>query len=181
MSELKNRASGVLMHISSLPGTCGIGTLGKYAYSFIDKLCIAGQSYWQLLPICPTGYGDSPYQSFSTSAGNPYFIDFEELVKAGFLDYSDYELVNWGNDEQKVDYGILYINRKIVFEKKPGSMITRFLWLLKTRTAVLLCQGGKMKFVSEKKGHLRLFLRHMKKKFPTIKCFNICSSLSGIV
>lgn len=117
MSELKNRASGVLMHISSLPGTCGIGTLGKYAYSFIDKLCIAGQSYWQLLPICPTGYGDSPYQSFSTSAGNPYFIDFEELVKAGFLDYSDYELVNWGNDEQKVDYGLIYINRKIVFEK----------------------------------------------------------------
>ena len=117
MSDLKKRVSGVLMHISSLPGAGGIGTLGKWAYSFIDKLSAAGQSYWQLLPICPTGYGDSPYQSFSTAAGNPYFIDFEELVKAGFLNYSDYELLDWGKSEQKVDFGLLYINRRKVFEK----------------------------------------------------------------
>lgn len=117
MSELKKRASGVLMHISSLPGSSGIGTLGKYAYSFIDKLSAAGQAYWQILPICPTGFGDSPYQSFSTSAGNPYFIDFEELVKSRYLDYSDYELIDWGKDEQNVDYGLLYEKRKTVFEK----------------------------------------------------------------
>ena len=85
MSELKKRASGVLMHISSLPGSSGIGTLGKYAYTFIDKLSAAGQAYWQILPICPTGFGDSPYQSFSTSAGNPYFIDFEELVNGNVV------------------------------------------------------------------------------------------------
>ena len=111
------RRAGVLLPVSSLPGKYGIGTFGKESYRFVDMLSMAGQSYWQILPLGPTSYGDSPYQSFSTSAGNPYFIDFEELVKAGFLDYSDYELVNWGNDEQKVDYGLLYINRKIVFEK----------------------------------------------------------------
>ncbi|MBQ5538103.1 MAG: 4-alpha-glucanotransferase, partial [Treponema sp.] len=71
MVHQNKRSSGVLMHISSLPGNTGIGTLGKHAFSFIDKLSAAGQSYWQLLPICPTGYGDSPYQSFSTAAGNP--------------------------------------------------------------------------------------------------------------
>ena len=125
MSDLKNRASGVLMHISSLPGQTGIGSLGKWAYSFIDKLSLAGQSYWQLLPICPTGYGDSPYQSFSTAAGNPYFIDFEELVKAGYLDYSDYELLDWGKDEQRVDFGLLYINRRKVFEKIQVKFFAR--------------------------------------------------------
>ena len=75
------RASGVLMHISSLPGDFGIGTFGENAYSFVDFLYESGQTYWQLLPLCPTSYGDSPYQSFSTFAGNPYFIDLETLEK----------------------------------------------------------------------------------------------------
>lgn len=125
MLELQKRASGVLMHISSLPGLAGIGTLGKYAYTFIDKLSTAGQAYWQILPICPTSYGDSPYQSFSTSAGNPYFIDFEELVRAGYLDYSDYELIDWGKDETCVDYGLLYLIRKQVFEKVQKKFFAR--------------------------------------------------------
>ena len=73
------RKSGILMHISSLPGPFGIGTMGKTAYEFVDFLCAAGQSYWQILPLSPTGYGDSPYQAFSAFAGNRYLIDPELL------------------------------------------------------------------------------------------------------
>ena len=92
------------MHISSLPGPYGIGTLGKNAYKFIDFLSKAGQSYWQILPVGPTSYGDSPYQSFSTFAGNPYFIDFDLLVKDGLISKSDYKNICWGEDDTKVDY-----------------------------------------------------------------------------
>ena len=79
------RASGILMPVFSLPGPYGIGTLGREAYRFVDFLAEAGQSYWQILPIGPTGYGDSPYQSFSAFAGNPYFIDFDLLAQQGLL------------------------------------------------------------------------------------------------
>ena len=85
MTVLDSRRNGVLMGISSLPGSTGIGTMGKNAYKFVDLLHDAGQTYWQILPICPTGYGDSPYQSFSTFAGNPYFIDFDMLAEQGFI------------------------------------------------------------------------------------------------
>ena len=117
MSILDKRASGVLMHISSLPGNTGIGTLGKYAYHFVDLLKKYGQTYWQMLPICPTSYGDSPYQSFSTFAGNPYFIDFEKLEEDGLLCRSDWENVNWGDNKNYVDYGLLYVERHKVFAK----------------------------------------------------------------
>ena len=80
-----NRASGVLLPVFSLPSKYGIGCISKEAYQFVDQLREAGQSYWQILPFGPTGYGDSPYQSFSTYAGNPYFIDLETLIKEGLL------------------------------------------------------------------------------------------------
>ena len=80
-----NRSSGILMAMSSLPSKYGIGTMGKSAYKFVDFLRDAGQKYWQLLPLCPTSYGDSPYSSFSTFAGNPYFIDLELLVRDKLL------------------------------------------------------------------------------------------------
>ena len=115
MSYLDKRANGVLMHISSLPGKFGIGTLGKNAYKFVDYLKSAKQTYWQILPICPTSYGDSPYQSFSTFAGNPYFIDFEILENEGFLSKEDYSDVNWGSTESYVDYGLLYVERHKIF------------------------------------------------------------------
>ena len=83
------RKSGILMHISSLPSPYGIGTMGKAAREFVDFLYESGQSCWQLLPICPTSYGDSPYQSYSTFAGNPYFIDLDILEEIGLLDKSD--------------------------------------------------------------------------------------------
>lgn len=117
MNLLNKRANGVLMHISSLPGNTGIGTLGKNAYSFVDFLKKSSQTYWQILPIGPTSYGDSPYQSFSTFAGNPYFIDFELLEEQGLLAREDYENVIWGGSDACVDYGILYIQRHILFEK----------------------------------------------------------------
>ena len=79
------RTSGILLPVASLPSKYGIGAFSKEAYKFVDTLEKAGQSYWQILPLGPTGYGDSPYQSFSTFAGNPYFIDLEKLIKRAGL------------------------------------------------------------------------------------------------
>ena len=105
------RKSGILMHISSLPGPYGIGTMGKSAYEFIDFLARAGQRYWQLLPLNPTGYGDSPYQSFSAYAGNPYLIDLDQLIREGLLTREEVEAVDWGSDPCRVNYYSLYQNR----------------------------------------------------------------------
>ena len=113
----KNRKSGVIMHISSLPSKYGIGTLGKKAYEFCDFIKKAGFHYWQILPIGPTSYGDSPYQSFSSFAGNPYFIDLDLLVEDGLLEKSDFENLDFGADKLNVDYGKLYNNRYKVLEK----------------------------------------------------------------
>ena len=106
-----DRASGILLPISALPSPHGIGTLGKAAYAFADFLHAAGQKYWQLLPLGPTSYGDSPYQSFSTFAGNPYFIDLDLLVEDGLLEREEVDAVSWGDDPQYVDYGRIYETR----------------------------------------------------------------------
>ena len=100
------RAAGILMPISSLPSDYGIGCFSKSAYEFVDWLKEAGQTYWQILPLGPTSYGDSPYQSFSTFAGNPYFIDLDTLVEEGVLDKKDCEKVNWvpGLEEEMSRY-----------------------------------------------------------------------------
>ena len=103
-----DRASGILLPISALPSPYGIGTLGKAAYAFADFLHAAGQKYWQLLPLGPTSYGDSPYQSFSTFAGNPYFIDLDLLAEEDLLDKEDLAAADWGNDPRYVDYGKIY-------------------------------------------------------------------------
>ena len=87
--KMMTRSSGILMPMSSLPSPYGIGTMGKAAYEFIDFLKAAGQKYWQLLPMGPTSYGDSPYASFSTFAGNPYFIDLDMLIEDGLLKKTD--------------------------------------------------------------------------------------------
>lgn len=115
------RTSGVLMHISSLPGNTGIGTLGKEAYKFVDFLKSAGQTYWQVLPLCPTSYGDSPYQSFSTFAGNPYFIDFYSLCDDGLLDKDDFENIHWGANLEKIDFEKISQNRYAVLRKAYKS------------------------------------------------------------
>ena len=98
------RKSGILLHISSLPSDYGIGTMGKEAYKFVDFLKSARQTAWQILPVGPTSYGDSPYQSFSTNAGNPYFIDLDILCEEGLLKKEEFSRINWGSDSSKVDY-----------------------------------------------------------------------------
>ena len=105
------RGSGILMHITSLPGPYGVGTMGAQAYGFVDFLKQAGQSYWQILPLTPTGYGDSPYQSCSTFAGNPYLIDLDMLVQEGLLQQEEPEQVQWCSREDRVDFDSLYRNR----------------------------------------------------------------------
>ena len=105
------RSSGILLPISSLPSPYGIGSLGKAAYEFMDFLEAAGQSWWQILPVGPTSFGDSPYQSFSTFAGNPYFIDLDLLVEDGLLKTEELEGIDWGESEACVDYGKIYSHR----------------------------------------------------------------------
>ncbi len=105
-----SRAAGILMPITSLPSPYGIGTIGKEAREFADFLKASGQKIWQILPVGPTSYGDSPYQSFSTYAGNPYMIDLDTLCDEGLLTKSDLER-DWGADAEKVDYEKIYNNR----------------------------------------------------------------------
>jgi len=111
------RTAGILMAISSLPSPWGVGTMGKAAREFVDFLSRAGQRYWQILPIGPTGFGDSPYQSFSSYAGNPYLIDLDELEREGLLRREEYCELDWGSQADRVDYGLIYRNRFTVLRK----------------------------------------------------------------
>lgn len=117
MEKRLERGAGILLPISSLPSPYGIGTLGREAYHFVDQLAKAGQSYWQVLPVGPTSYGDSPYQSFSTFAGNPYFIDLDMLVEERLLEPEDLTAVDWGQFCFDVDYQKMYENRFRVLKK----------------------------------------------------------------
>lgn len=103
--NVNDRRMGILMPVSSLPSDFGIGTLGKHAYAFVDWLALAGMKLWQVLPLLPTSYGDSPYQSCASDALNYYFIDFETLKDEGLLESSDYADIVWSEDERRVDYG----------------------------------------------------------------------------
>ena len=105
------RSAGILLPVASLPSKYGIGCFSKSAYEFVDWLREAGQSFWQILPLGPTGYGDSPYQSFSTFAGNPYFISLEELVEEGVLTEEECEKADFGADPSSVDYEKIYKSR----------------------------------------------------------------------
>lgn len=105
------RKSGVLLPVSSIPSKYGIGTFSRQAYEFIDLLEQAGQTYWQILPLGPTGYGDSPYQSFSTFAGNPYYIDLETLIEEGYLTKEDCDSYDFGDNVEYIDYEKIYFSR----------------------------------------------------------------------
>ena len=119
------RESGILMHITSLAGPYGVGTMGKQAFEFVDFLKQAGQSCWQILPLTPTGYGDSPYQSCSTFAGNHYLIDLDDLIERGLLEKADVENIDWCWSETKTDFGRLYNNRlkvlRVAYSRFAGS------------------------------------------------------------
>ena len=119
------------MPVFSLPSRYGIGSLGAEAFQFVDQMKAAGQSFWQVLPMGPTGYGDSPYQSYSTFAGSPYYIDLEELIREGLLTEAECDAVDFGGEE-RVDYGKLYQGResllKKAFERSRISEKPDFFW-----------------------------------------------------
>ncbi len=120
-----NRCSGILMPVSSLPAPYGIGSLGKPARKFVDFLAQAGQTVWQILPVGPTGYADSPYQSCSAFAGNPYLIDLDTLAEQGLLEPGDYNGIDWGTDNGCVDYGKIYNRRFAVLRKACENFLKR--------------------------------------------------------
>lgn len=153
------RKSGILLHITSLPGRYGIGTLGKEAYEFTDFLKEAGQSFWQILPVHPTSYGDSPYASYSTFAGNPYFINFDLLAEKGLLEPEEYENIFWGDDEEQVDFGILYnqhshVLKKAVerFLKNPDPGMPDSWKKMRTGSMTMLCSWRSRTALTEKPG-----------------------------
>ena len=111
------RGSGILLSISSLPSPYGIGTLGKEAYSFVDLLSDLKQKYWQVLPVGPTIFGDSPYQPLSGFAGNIYFIDLDKLADEGLLKKKEILGYNWGADESEIDYAALHQSRYKILQK----------------------------------------------------------------
>lgn len=114
---MKERGSGILMPIFSLPGKYGIGSFGREAYEFVDFLRKSEQKYWQILPLGITSFRDSPYQSTSTFAGNPYFIDLDELIELGFLKKVDIEKYKLSKEESLIDYGLLYKNKMKILRK----------------------------------------------------------------
>ena len=120
------RSSGILLPISSLPSPYGIGTLGKEARAFVDFLAAAKQRWWQILPVGPTSYGDSPYQSFSAYAGNPYFVDLEQLMDLGLLEKEEVDSCDWGADPTAVDYGKIYNSRFRLLEKASEKGWARY-------------------------------------------------------
>ena len=111
------RECGILLPVASLPSKYGIGGFSREAYEFIDQLKRAGQNYWQILPLGPTGYGDSPYQSFSAFAGNPYFIDLEQLTAEGYLTVAECREADCGGDGRYIDYEAVYRSRFAVLRK----------------------------------------------------------------
>lgn len=111
------RGAGILLPVSSLPSPYGIGTFGKAAYEFVDQLVEAGQKYWQVLPLGPTSYGDSPYQSFSAFAGNPYFIDLDMLCEEGLLKVDELRYIKWEERLDRVEYGLLWEQRYGVLKR----------------------------------------------------------------
>ena len=120
------RKSGILMPVASLPSRFGIGCFDKAAYDFVDMLEKSGQSYWQILPMGPTGYGDSPYQSFSTFAGNPYFISLTELIKKGYLTERECAASTEGMSPKFIRYDLIYKRRFALLKKafKASSIET---------------------------------------------------------
>ncbi len=119
------RSSGILLPVFSLPSRYGIGSLGQGARYWVDFLHQSGQHWWQILPVGPTGYCDSPYQSFSTFAGNPYFVDPDDLIRDGLLTQEEAEATDWGSDPDHIDYGKIYSQRFQLLETAAGRGLAR--------------------------------------------------------
>ena len=130
-----NRTAGILLPIFSLPSKYGIGCFSKSAYEFVDWLKDAGQCYWQILPLMPTSYGDSPYQSFSTFAGNPYLIDLDRLIEEGVLTQEECDSIDFGKNSSDIDYEKLYMGRyqllRKAYERSNISQNQQFMCFIK--------------------------------------------------
>ena len=124
-SKELTRGAGVLLAITSLPSSYGIGTLGEAAFQFVDLLVDLKQRYWQVLPIGPTSFGNSPYQSYSAFAGNPYLIDLDDLVKDGLLQETEIRSFNWGTDDADIDYATIYENRYKILRMAFSDFLRR--------------------------------------------------------
>ena len=135
------RRAGVLLPVSSLPGKYGIGTFGKAAYDWVDYLKVSGQSLWQILPLGPTGYGDSPYQSFSTFAGNPYFIDLEKLIEEKLVTQAECDALDWGGSERYVDYEKMFTSRFAILRKAYSRALRK--GLLTDKAFMSFCRKNK--------------------------------------
>lgn len=135
------RRAGVLLPVSSLPGKYGIGTFGKAAYDWVDYLKASGQSLWQILPLGPTGYGDSPYQSFSTFAGNPYFIDLEKLIEEKLVTQAECDALDWGGSERYVDYEKMFTSRFAILRKAYSRALKK--GLLTDKAFMSFCRKNK--------------------------------------
>ena len=137
MKTMLKRGAGILMPVFSLPSPYGIGTFGKAAYEFADHLKNARQMYWQVLPMGPTSYGDSPYQSFSAFAGNPYFIDLDILIEEGLLTQEEVDACFWSEKEDEVKYDALYYYRfpllKKAYQRSGHSETTEYLRFLEEK------------------------------------------------
>ena len=189
------RTAGILMPITSLPSPYGVGTLGQCARDFIQFLHRAGQTYWQILPICPTGYGDSPYQSFSSYAGNPYMIDFDDLKKEGLLQEEEYASISWGDNLARVDYSLLYSHKfsilRIACSRISGVLSERFqtfckeqnVWLndyaLYMSIKVNPGRSGRKLSRKEKKILWKPSARNLPMKSCSGKRFSFCFSING--
>ena len=120
---MKTRESGILLPIFSLASRFGIGCLSKEAYDFVDFLEKSGQGFWQILPVGPTGYGNSPYQPVSSFAGNPYFISLEDLIEKGLLTWDEVNGIPFGDNPEKVDYGAMYMERTKILKKAYARFV----------------------------------------------------------
>ena len=172
---LERRRAGILMPLFSLPGKYGIGSFSKEAREFVRFLKEAGQSYWQILPMGPTGYGDSPYQSFSTFAGNPYFIDLDTLVEEGLLLEEELSDLSFSDSEERVDYGKLYKLRFPVLDKA----VKRFLARLEAETeSERKDKEAYLTFLSGNAHWLSSYAEFMAKKLPYSADFHkVCQYL----
>ena len=137
------RSSGILLHPTSLPGKYGIGSLGKEAYKFVDFLKKANQKLWQIFPLGPTGYGDSPYQCFSTFAGNPYLIDFDLLIEQNLLTEEDLRDVDFGGNEEYIDYGAIYNQKYPLLRKAFENFKASFCFVLSSKSTNPCASGPK--------------------------------------
>ena len=172
---LERRRAGILMPLFSLSGKYGIGSFSKEAREFVRFLKEAGQSYWQILPMGPTGYGDSPYQSFSTFAGNPYFIDLDTLAEEGLLLEEELSGLSFSDSEEHVDYGKLYSIRFTVLDKA----VKRFLARLEAETeSERKDKAAYLTFLSDNAHWLSSYAEFMAKKLPYSADFHkVCQYL----